>query len=196
MPSNDFLHQTIRITLRPFIRLLLRYGMGYGEFAQVCKKLFVEVADSDFRIADRKQTVSRISVLTGITRREIKQIRECSGDTSNEYTHCNHAARVLVSWHEDVEFQDDKGNPAPLPINSEGHGTFNMLTQKYGNNTPYRAILDELVRVGAVTMDDVGIARVISEAYVPSKESQKQISAAMQSIAMQIATVDSNDTNQ
>ncbi|MFK7859734.1 MAG: DUF6502 family protein [Granulosicoccus sp.] len=183
------------MTLRPFIRLLLRYGIGYGEFAQVCKELFVEVADTDFRIADRKQTVSRISVLTGITRREIKHIRETASDNSRKYFPYNHAARVLSSWMNDPEFQDEDGNADQLTASTDGDGTFNKLVLKYGHNTPYRAILDELIRVGAVDVDENGTARMVSTGYVPAKDSEKLLSIAMQSVADHISTIDFNDEN-
>lgn len=173
----------------------MRYGIGYGEFAQVCKELYVEVADTDFRIANRKQTVSRISVLTGITRREIKQIKETATDKSREYFPYNHAARVLTSWIHDSEFHDSEGNAAHLSARTDGEGTFNRLVYKYGNNTPYRAILDELVRVGAVTVDDDGIARMTSNGYVPGKDSQELLSVAMQSVADHISTIDFNDVH-
>ncbi|MFK7993981.1 MAG: DUF6502 family protein [Granulosicoccus sp.] len=181
------------MTLQPFIRLLLRYGIGYGEFAQVCKEVYVEVADTDFRIANRKQTVSRISVLTGITRREIKHIREMMQDTSREYFPYNHAARILSSWTHDPEFQNDDGSAAALTATTEGDGTFNKLVHKYGNNTPYRAILDELVRVGAVSVNDEGVARMVSTGYVPGKDSQELLSVALQSVADHISTIDFND---
>jgi len=173
----------------------LRYGIGYGEFAQVCKELYIDVADTEFRIANRKQTVSRISVLTGITRREIKQIKETVANNSQEYFPHNHAARVLTFWMHDPEFQDEQGNPALLIANTDGNGTFNKLVHKYGNNTPYRAILDELVRVGAVAMDDDGTVRMISTGYVPEKDSQELLGISMQSVADHISTIDYNDVH-
>lgn len=193
MPSDDFLQKLIQVTLRPFIRLLLRYGVGYGEFADISKALFVEVADKDFRIANRKQTVSRISVLTGITRREIKRIREAGDDQSLTRFDYNHAARILTSWLHDTDFQTEDGKPAPLPTRTDGEGTFNALVHRYGSNTPPRAILDELVRVGAVAIDGSGLATLVSTGYVPGKDSRELLSVAMQSVADHISTIDYND---
>lgn len=187
------MHRTIRTTLRPFIRLLLRYGIGYGEFAQICKALYVDVAHADFRIHNRKQTISRVSVLTGISRREIRHILDQEADTPDELSPVNHAARILAFWRHDPDFHDNRGQAAPLPIAMEGDHTFNALVRKYGNNTPYRAILDELVRVGAVEVDDTGVARMISMGYVPSNASRELLGVGMQSVADHIRTIDNND---
>lgn len=197
MPSSsNFMHTTIRTTLRPFIRLLVRYGIGYGEFAQISKELYVEVAHSDFHIRKRKQTISRVSVLTGISRREIRNLLDHRANNTNDFFPYNHAARILAFWIHDPDFHDIHGHPAPLVVGIEGDQTFNALVRKYGNNTPFRAILDELIRVKAVQVDDHGIAHMISMAYVPSNDSRKLLSEGLQSVANHIRTIDYNDTHQ
>ncbi len=193
--ADNFTQKLIRVTMRPFIRLLIRYGVGHGDFTAVTKDLFVEVAEQDFRLAGRKQTISRISVLTGITRREIKKILSETPDTRGEYFIYNHAARVLTSWLHDEEFQDDDGKAAGLSTRTDDAGSFNALVKKYGNNTPSRAILDELIRVGAVETDDNGVARMLSTGYVPTKDSEEMLSVSFQSVADLITTIDYNDTH-
>ena len=191
--NDDFMAKIMRVTLRPLVRLLLRYGVGYGDFARVAKEVFVEVAGNHFHIDNRKQTISRISVLTGITRREIKRITDQSDSDPDEIFPYNHAARILTYWLHEDEFRDEHGKPAPLLTRTDGKSTFNELVRKYGNNTPARAILDELVRVGAVSVDDSGTAHFIKTGYVPSKDSVELLSVAMQSVADHINTIDYND---
>lgn len=193
MLPDSFMRKIIRVTMRPFIRLLLRYGVGYGDFAQVTKELFVEVAHTDFQIPKRKQTTSRISVLTGIPRREIKKIQENTLPGGKEHFPFNHAARVITNWLHDEEFTDASEQAAALPTKTDGKGSFNALVRKYGNNTPPRAILDELIRVGAVELDKDGVAKLVSTGYVPSNDSIELLSMAMQSVADHITTIDYND---
>ena len=194
--SNEFMQKMIRVTLRPFVRLLLRYGVGYGDFSAVVKRLFIEVAEQDFPIEKRKQTISRISVLTGITRREIKKILEQNDSGEHEYFVYNHAARIITYWLNDQEFQTTAGSTASLSINDEGAGTFDALVRKHGNNTPSRAILDELIRVGAVEVDGRGFAHLMSVGYVPSEDTQELLSVSLQSVADQLSTIDYNDLHQ
>ncbi|HHJ19212.1 MAG TPA: hypothetical protein ENJ84_05225, partial [Gammaproteobacteria bacterium] len=62
--------------LRPLIRLLLRHGVAYEDFDQWVKQLFVQVADKEFALDGRKQSVARISTLTGINRKEVKRLQQ------------------------------------------------------------------------------------------------------------------------
>ncbi len=198
MPNtNDFMQKLIRVTMRPFIRVMIRYGIGYGDFTAVVKPLFIEIAENDFKIDGRKQTISRISVLTGITRREIKKVLDFSSNKRDEEAFVyNHAARILSCWLHDEEFQNTDGTAANLSVQNDGVGTFNNLVHKYGNNTPSRAILDELIRVGAVEVDSSGMATMLSFGYVPKADTQELLSVSFQSVADLISTIDYNDKTQ
>lgn len=194
--ANTFMHSLIRKTLRPFVRLLLRYGVGYGDFETVVKRLFIEVADQDFRLENRKQTISRISVLTGITRREIKKILECPESAQEDIFIYNHAARILTHWLHDSDFHDSFGKPTGLSVNNSGPGSFDSLVKKHGNNTPTRAVLDELKRIGAVQVEDDDIAKMSSVGYVPSMDKQELLKVSFQSVADLLSTIDFNDSNE
>ena len=67
---------TVKSLMRPIIMLLLRNGVTYKEFALLCKSIFVEAAAADYGIRGRPTNVSRIAVLTGIDRKEVKRIRD------------------------------------------------------------------------------------------------------------------------
>ena len=58
------------------VRTLLRNGMSYGEFDQVARKCFVDVAYRDLAPAGKKQTVSNVAILTGLNRKEVKKLSE------------------------------------------------------------------------------------------------------------------------
>src|SRR5512134_387979 len=65
-----------RLLLRPVVRLLLRCGVTWKEFAELCKVVYVEVAAADFGRRGRPTNASRIAILTGLGRREVKRVRE------------------------------------------------------------------------------------------------------------------------
>ena len=48
-----------RQLLRPLVRILLRHGISYGEYAETVKTVFVEVAAKDFQLPGKKQTQER-----------------------------------------------------------------------------------------------------------------------------------------
>ena len=58
------------------VRTLLRNGISYGEFDQVARKYFVDVAYRDLAPAGKKQTVSNVAILTGLNRKEVKKLSE------------------------------------------------------------------------------------------------------------------------
>ena len=74
---------TFLLVMRPIVRILLRYGIGYREFVEVVKTAFVDVASSDFGLRGRPTNISRVAVMTGLARKEVKRLRDklSSGDT-------------------------------------------------------------------------------------------------------------------
>jgi len=76
------LTETLRKILSALIRTLLRNGMAYGEFDQIARKCFVDVAYQDFSSPQKKQTVSNVAILTGLNRKEVKKLHELGVDQS------------------------------------------------------------------------------------------------------------------
>ena len=62
--------------MRPIASLLMRCGMTWKEFAELCKTVFVEVASEEYGIRGRKTNVSRTAILTGMSRKEVKRLRD------------------------------------------------------------------------------------------------------------------------
>ena len=60
--------------LRPLIKIVLRNNIPYGTFVELAKWVYVDVASNKFSITGRKLTDSRIAIITGLTRKEVKRI--------------------------------------------------------------------------------------------------------------------------
>ena len=96
------LTQAILRLLRPLIRILLRNGVPFGSFAELARWVYVDVALADFSIKGRKPSDSRASVLTGLSRKEVRRLRELSLKNQGEdIARYNRAARVLSAWVRD-----------------------------------------------------------------------------------------------
>lgn len=81
--------------LRPLVRLLLRNGFTYGDFADLSKWTFMDVASKEFGIPGRKQTVSRVSVITGLTRKEVSRLQKIDTPDDTAIAHqYNRAAKI------------------------------------------------------------------------------------------------------
>ncbi len=152
----------------------MRYGVSYAEFTEIAKRVFVETADVDFQIKRRKQTISRVAMLTGIQRKEVSRLRNLGGFDSSELdASYNRAVRVASGWCRDSQFTQGAGIPRPLPF--EGEASFSELAKKYSGDIPARAVLDELIRVGTVMRNEHDEICLVNESgYVPNTDKEAQ----------------------
>jgi len=97
------------------------------------------------------------------------RMREPKEGTPERY---NRAARVLSGWTEDPQFQNADGSAKVL--NVDGNDGFMELVRQYSGNQPYRAILDELVRVGSVERIDGDQVRLLKAYYEPVTGRQEE----------------------
>ncbi len=184
----------VLVLLRPLVRLLLRYGIPYGAFADLAKRVYVDIAGEEFTIPGRKQTVSRISVITGLSRKEVRRILAMEApDNAEELQRYNRAARVISGWVRDRRFLDGAGRPAALPLEKPSP-SFSDLVREHSGDVPARAVLDELERVGAVEQLRDGRIRLRSRAYVPQAGEADKLAILGTDVADLISCIDHNLT--
>ncbi|MEZ5540991.1 MAG: DUF6502 family protein [Pseudomonadota bacterium] len=190
-PEQALTSALIRL-LRPVVRILMRYGMPYEGFAELAKRTFVDVAQHDYAIAGRKQSISRISTLTGIYRREVSRLLELPplDDAALAQRH-NRAARVIGGWLQDRHYLDAGRKPLALPLEG-GEPSFTHLVRKYSGDIPVRAILDELIRVGSVEQHADGMIHLLHRAYVPKRGEADMLSIFGTDVADLVSTIDHN----
>lgn len=178
--------------LRPLVRLLLRNGVSYSTFSDLVKWVYVDVAGKEFGIKGRKQSTSRVSVITGLSRKEVLRVRRLSSPEDRVSTEqYNRAARVIAAWRRERDFLDGKGMPAPLPMTGSG-ATFSGLVKRFSGDVPVRATLDELIRVGAVERSKDGKVRLLTRAYIPEKSDADKLHILGTDVAHLISTIDHN----
>jgi hypothetical protein len=155
-------------TLRPIVRRLLAAGVPFGLLESRLRKLVIEVADEDFALAGRRQTDSRISLITGINRKEVRRIRSQSPEAERVPSFGrNQAAGLISRWRADPRATDRAGRPKPIPYKAARGPSFVQLVEHVTVDLPARAILDELVRTGAAEVRRDGWVVLKSDAYVP-----------------------------
>jgi hypothetical protein len=160
--------------------------------ADVVKQVYVDVAFEDFRLPGRKQTTSRVSILTGLSRKEVARRRRLTRRDDQEAVHRYHrAARVMSAWVRDPAFHDASGQPAPLPVEGDS-ASFGVLVRRYSGDMPVRAVLDELLRVRAVEPLDDGRIRLLARSYVPAAGEVEKVGILGTDVADLIATIDWN----
>ena len=156
-----------RRLLEPVVRLLLRSGITWKEFAEVAKTVFVQVATAEFGIRGRPTNLARVAILTGINRREVARQRQLSEpDQPAQPVFMNAAQRLLSAWHQDPDYLDTTGAPRAVP--AEGPPpSFADLCDRHGGDLPASALLKELRSVGAVRAGAAGTWIAAARTYIP-----------------------------
>lgn len=187
------LETTVNKVLRALFRVLLRHSMSYSAFEELARRAYVEVAMKDFAIKGKKPSISRASILSGLTRKEVRRLLELpapSAERPGAGERYNRAARVITGWVRDSEFVGADGEPKPLPI--AGARGFAALVRRHSGDMPVRAVLDELIRVGAVRWKDEQHVELHTRAYVPAAAVPEKLDILGEDVADLIATIDHN----
>lgn len=158
-----------RILLKPIVSFLMKCGMTSREFNDIAKAAFVEVATDEYGIKGRPTNISRVSLLTGISRKEVKRQRDLLRETEPAPKgKTTDATRLLSGWYQDPAYLDRKGDPAVLP--AEGAGlSFAQLCRRYAGDIPPTTMMKELKRVGAVEQLPDGKLAVQRRYYMPTQ---------------------------
>lgn len=179
--------------IQPLARLLLRHGIGYREFAEVCKATFVSVASEDFGLRGRRTNLSRIAVLTGISRKEVRRLRHEIGmaPASRVEYGLSPASLVLRGWFSDKEFCRPNGQPAPLDTRGWDSG-FSRLVRRYAGDVPPGAVIAELRRVKVVRDCPGPALEPTTKYFMPPNVDGQLFAAGALSIAHLISTIAHN----
>jgi hypothetical protein len=147
---------------------MLAKGIAYPQLAELLKGLYVEIAERDFPVAGKAQTDSRISLLTGIHRKDVKRLRALPLDEEPMPETISFGMRLVNAWHK-PPFADEQGMPKALPrLASEGGElSFESLVASQSKDIRARAVLDEWARLGVVSIDERGAVVLAADAFVP-----------------------------
>ena len=180
------------VAMRPVAKILLRFGIGFREFGEITKTAFVDVATSEYGLRGRPTNISRVAVMTGLTRKEVRRIRGKieSGD-QEVVVRSTPLSEILHRWHADSEFLDSSGRPAVLPF-AGATSSFSNLVKRFGGDIPPGAMRTELKRVGAVQETTDGYLKVISRTLHPKGAHEKLVTALVHAVYPLISTVAHN----
>jgi hypothetical protein len=153
----------------PIARFLLRNGIGYREFSEISKLAFVQVASDDYGIRGRKTNMSRVSVMTGLNRKEVRKIRD---RLENEDWDLDPAlskpVSVLAEWFTSPRYLGPRGSPKWLPFESKGDKeSFSELVRSVGGDVPPGAMLKELIRAECVKEMRPGLWKATKRQFSP-----------------------------
>jgi hypothetical protein len=167
-PSS--LIKALRWQLRPLVKLLLKSGITFPFLADLLKEIFVEVAENDFKLEIKEQTDSRINFLTGIHRKDVKRLRNTQSGNQIPET-VSLGAQLAARWIGSDKYTDEDQAPLPLSrlIKQGGEQSFEALVVSVNKDIRSRAVLDEWLSLGIVSIDDQDRVRLNTSAFVPEQ---------------------------
>jgi hypothetical protein len=159
----------VRRLLRPIVRQMITYGLTYPSFNQLARQVYLEVAERDFALPFKRQTDSRLALVTGMSRKEISQLRrergQSVGEPDVEDTVVTH---VIGRWMAGPPYATPDGIPRRLRYEAnDAHASFARLVREVSADVAVRAVLDELLRLGSVRLSPEGDLELRHEVHIP-----------------------------
>ena len=174
-PTAAKLHAPLARLLRPLVRLCIRSGMTFPALAQLLRELFVNVAEHDFALEGKEQTDSRVSLLTGIHRKEVARLRGAGAPVHEAPAAVSLTSAVIARWLAAPEFTDAKGEPLALPRTAEGDApSFEQLVESITKDVRPRAVLDEWLDRKLVAINDDDEIVLIDTGFVPRGDDDRK----------------------
>jgi hypothetical protein len=172
---SDLLLAELAYVLRPVVSALIKVGVTSQEVDHVVRQVFVQMAieQSD----PVTMTDSRISVATGLARREVKRLRELvTQEQHSAPESVSLGSRIVSAWLTRDGYQDEQGAPRPLPRKSgdASQASFDTLVSDVSRDVRPRAILDELTRLGIVSVNASDLVSLNKEAFVPMSKGAEE----------------------
>jgi hypothetical protein len=176
-PPPEALIRPLARLLRPLVRLLMRSGVTFPVLSDLLRGLYVEVAQQDLLPDKRTQTDSRISLLTGVHRKEIRRLRlepPAADETPGVVTL---SSQIIGRWLGIVPWVDGHGAPLPLPrlAATESGPSFEALVESVTKDVRARAVLDEWLSQGIVALDAEDRVVLNVDAFVPRPGRAEQL---------------------
>lgn len=183
------LFTAIRRIVRPLALFLLRNSITYREFAELSKEVWVDAAVNTFGLRGRPTNTSRVALMTGLTRKEVKRLRDTlSQDNQPRDPIFSRPLRIVELWRQNPRYLDESGRPAEIPFDG-ADVSFVSLAREVGGDVPPHAILRELRRHGNVTQQQDGSLKLEDRVFLPTEESLESINMAGNAIGNLIDTL-------
>ena len=152
---KEGLKRALARMLKPLVRLMIAQGVTHAEFAETAKEVYVETALRHFE-EKGKVNRSRVAILTGLTRKEVKNVVDRTLEGGGPERSYSRPERVLSGWYSDPAYTGPYGIPIDLPYEavSDGGKSFVNLVKQYSGDMAPRQMLNELLQSGSVVEVD------------------------------------------
>lgn len=172
-PDASRLHGPLARILRPLVRLLIRSGVTFPAVCDLLREIYVNVAEFDLALPGRSQTDSRVSLITGIHRKEVARLRGAGAPVSAVPAALSRTSRIMARWLSAPDYTDASGKPLPLP--RAGARSFEELVASVTRDLRPRAVLDDWLDRKLVTTNGDDQVVLAETAFIPVGGSDQQL---------------------
>ncbi len=161
--QKSLLLQLLVLILRPAVRFCVKHSIKLQDLTECVKKAYIDAASHHLKERGDNENVIRISVMTGVHRRDVIRLQSSGIDVESPR---DLPARVMGQWLTDRRFLTKSGEPRVLTEGFEG-SEFHQLCHSLSKDINPGTILFELRRIDAVSQTKGGI-KLLHQSYVPS----------------------------
>ena len=175
--KEDFASAIHRM-LHTVVRHLIAQGITHPALTQMLKEIYLDVAEAEFALPFKRQTDSRLALVTGLNRKEISRLRRqrkpLKARVAVEDTLVTH---VIGRWMAGPPYATADGTPRRLVYESDRRNvaSFARLVRDLSVDIPVRSVLDELLRVGVVALLQNGDVELQREAHIPTADAAAKL---------------------
>lgn len=171
LPEPALAAQALAQVFQPLARLMIGHGLQLMPVVELLKKALVDEAQTSYGLADKSSSDTRVALLTGVHRKDVKRLREAPDSAGLSAPLMPLAAAVVARWISEPRYLNMDQTPLALARTAKrsnaGAPDFTTLVAEVSRDVGARAVLDELVRLGVVWLRDDGLAELKSAAFVP-----------------------------
>ncbi|BFM50034.1 DUF6502 family protein [Marinomonas sp. THO17] len=188
--TKQLIAKAIKKVLASLVRLIVRHGITFPELNEWLKQAYVEEVKKELEKQGEKSTLSRISLISGVHRKDVKRLTDLSVEEEQSKTEkISLTSRLLSLWMGDSSYLDHEGEPLVLP--KTGTPSFESLVISISRDVRPRTVLDDLIQRGIIKEEPQGY-RLIQEAIFPSDDLATKMAFFGRNTADHIATCEHN----
>jgi len=201
-PQETALIKAVRKMLKPLVRLLIQQNITFVGLQNLLKRTYIEVAEESFCLKNKKLTDSRISLLTGIHRADVKRIRhEAPGQLTEKEIKAGLSAQMIAKWTGDPDYLDPQQRPKPLlksASTENPQANFEDLVLSVSKDKHPRSLMDEWLNQGIIEIKiEQNQERIFlnEKGYVPEADFEEKLFFAGKNIGEHLEVIANNLSN-
>jgi hypothetical protein len=167
-----------RRLLRPLVRLMIQNGVTLPILNEMLRGLFVEVTAHEILTDPKARTDSRISLSTGIHRKEVRRLRDLPLDRPEVPDVVTVSSQIIARWLASEPYVGADGHSLPLPRGTAAEPvapSFESLVQSVTSDIRARAVLDDWLSKGIVSIDAADRIVLNADAFIPRPGAAEQL---------------------